>query len=80
VRIVAGRCIEPGPLRARELVDDLEAVHARAEQLGLLSTELVHGQVGGDISVRPWGERSFYADDPWRNPLCFVQTGTTYPG
>lgn len=62
------------------LVDNLDAVHARAKKLGWLSTELVHGQVGGDISVRPWGERSFYAEDAWGNPLCFVQTGTAYPG
>jgi hypothetical protein len=30
--------------------------------------------------VRPWGERSFYADDPWGNPLCFVEEGTVYAG
>jgi len=62
------------------LVDDLEAAHARANKLGWLSKDKVHGEPGGDISVRPWGERSFYAEDPWGNPLCFVQTGTTYPG
>jgi hypothetical protein len=62
------------------LVDDLEPYHARAAQLGWLSKELVHGQVGGEIAVRPWGERSFYVEDAWGNPLCFVQTGTTYPG
>jgi hypothetical protein len=55
-------------------------VHARAKKLGWLSKERVHGEPGGEISVRPWGERSFYAEDPWGNPLCFVQTGTTYPG
>jgi len=62
------------------LVDDLEAVHARAKQLGWLSKELVHGEPGGDISVRPWGERSFYVEDPWKNPLCFVEEGTVYTG
>jgi hypothetical protein len=62
------------------LVDELEPVHARAKKLGWLSKESVHGEPGGTISVRPWGERSFYAEDPWGNPLCFVQTGTTYPG
>jgi hypothetical protein len=62
------------------LVDDLESVHTRAKQLGWLSKDLVHGQVGGEISVRPWGERSFYAEDAWGNPLCFVQAGTVYPG
>ena len=62
------------------LTDELDAVHARAQKLGWLSKALVHGQVGGNISVRPWGERSFYAEDAWGNPLCFVQTGTVYPG
>src|SRR5690349_19226407 len=62
------------------LVDELELYHARAKKLGWLSQEKVHGEPGGDISVRPWGERSFYAEDPWGNPLCFVQAGTTYPG
>jgi predicted enzyme related to lactoylglutathione lyase len=61
-------------------VSDLDAVHARATKLGCLSKELVHGVVGGGITVRPWGERSFYAEDPWQNPLCFVEEGTIYPG
>jgi hypothetical protein len=41
---------------------------------------MVHGARGGAITVRPWGERSFYAEDKWLNPLCFVEEGTTYPG
>lgn len=61
-------------------VNDLDALHARARALDCLSTEMVHGVSGGDISVRPWGERSFYAEDPWMNPLCFVEAGTVYPG
>src|SRR5262245_46893418 len=61
-------------------VDDLDAVHARARALGCLSSEDVHGVSGGAITVRPWGERSFYAEDPWQNPLCFVEAGTIYPG
>jgi hypothetical protein len=35
---------------------------------------------GGGIVVRPWGERSFYAEDPWKNPLCFVEEGTVNTG
>lgn len=62
------------------LVDDLDAIFARAKALGCLSTEDVHGAGGGEISVRPWGERSFYAEDEWQNPLCFVEAGTVYPG
>ncbi|WP_433173414.1 VOC family protein [Actinoallomurus sp. CA-150999] len=61
-------------------VGDLEAVFGRAETLGCLSTELVHDAPAGAIAVRPWGERSFYAQDPWGNPLCFVEEGTVYPG
>ena len=61
-------------------VKDLDAVFARAKALGCLSREVVHGVSGGDISVRPWGERSFYAEDKWKNPICFVEAGTIYPG
>lgn len=41
---------------------------------------MVHGVPGGDINVKPRGERSFYANDPWGNPLCFVEAGTVYAG
>lgn len=61
-------------------VCDLDAVFERARTLDCLSAEEVHGEPGGAISVRPWGERSFYAEDPWGNPLCFVEAGTVYPG
>jgi catechol 2,3-dioxygenase-like lactoylglutathione lyase family enzyme len=59
---------------------NLDAVHERATALNALSREAVHGLAGGDISVKPWGERSFYANDPWGNPLCFVEAGTEYAG
>jgi catechol 2,3-dioxygenase-like lactoylglutathione lyase family enzyme len=61
-------------------VNDLDAIFARAKKLNCLSPEDVHGASGGGISVRPWGERSFYAEDKWNNPLCFVEAGTIYPG
>lgn len=61
-------------------VKDLDAVFARAHALGCLSNEEVHGTSGGAITVKPWGERSFYAVDKWNNPLCFVEAGTVYPG
>jgi len=62
------------------VVDDLDAIYERATALQCLSPEEVHGQPGGQISVRPWGERSFYAEDKWHNPMCFVEAGTIYPG
>lgn len=61
-------------------VNDLEKVHARASELGCLSTEEVHEQSAGDIVTRPWGERSFYVQDPWGNGLCFVDQTTIYTG
>jgi predicted enzyme related to lactoylglutathione lyase len=61
-------------------VKNLEAAFERAKELGCLSQESVHDAPGGGIVVRPWGERSFYALDPWGNPLCFVEEGTVYTG
>ena len=61
-------------------VNDLDAVFARAKELDCLSKESVHGTAAGEISVKPWGERSFYAADKWHNPLCFVEAGTIYEG
>ena len=62
------------------VVKDLDAIFERAESLQCLSPDPVHGSPGGKISVQPWGERSFYAEDQWHNPLCFVEAGTLYPG
>jgi catechol 2,3-dioxygenase-like lactoylglutathione lyase family enzyme len=62
------------------MVRDLDAVYERAKSLNSLSSEDVHGTSGGEMAVRPWGERSFYANDPWGNPLCFVEEGTVYTG
>jgi catechol 2,3-dioxygenase-like lactoylglutathione lyase family enzyme len=53
-------------------VDDLEAAHARVRDAG-----------GGEVTpieVRPWGERSFYATDPFGNPICFVDSKTLFTG
>jgi extradiol dioxygenase family protein len=59
---------------------DLDGVHARAEALGCLGADDVHGEPAGVPTVKPWGERSFYCNDPWGNPLCFVEAGTVYVG
>lgn len=70
----------PGPKSLSFLVRDLDPVFERAKALGCLSREVVHGQPGGEIRVRPGGERSFHAQDRWKNPLCFVQQGTAITG
>ena len=61
-------------------VADLEKVHARARTLKCLSKEEVHGESAGEIVERPWGERSFYVIDPWKNKLCFVDEKILYTG
>jgi len=38
----------------------------------------VHGSPAGAIAVRPWGERSFYAVDPFGKRLCFVDERTKF--
>jgi catechol 2,3-dioxygenase-like lactoylglutathione lyase family enzyme len=68
----------PGPKSLSFAVDDIDAVHARAGQLGVLAPYEVHGEPAGDVIVRPWGERSFYVVDPWGNELCFCEDGTLY--
>jgi predicted enzyme related to lactoylglutathione lyase len=63
--------------------EDLESVHRRAKELGCLSPGLIHENPlspMGEIVIRPWGERSFYATDPSGNPLCFVDGKTRFTG
>ena len=71
---------KPSPDYVYFSVKGLEKVHARAKELGCLSKEKVHEESGGDIATRPWGERSFYADDPFGNGLCFVDEKTLFTG
>jgi catechol 2,3-dioxygenase-like lactoylglutathione lyase family enzyme len=63
--------------------DDIETVHRRARRLNCLDPDLLHGDASspmGQVAVRPWGERSFYVNDPSGNPLCFVDSRTTFTG
>ena len=63
------------------VVEDLEAVHRRAQRLGGLSAETGDGRLPmGEIASRPWGERSFYMLDPFGNPLCFVDSTSVFTG
>ncbi|HEX7774440.1 MAG TPA: VOC family protein [Pyrinomonadaceae bacterium] len=74
--------LEPKPLPdyIYFAVSDVEAVYQRAQELQCLSTEDVHGESAGDLVKRPWGERSFYAHDPWGNGICFVDENTLFTG
>jgi predicted enzyme related to lactoylglutathione lyase len=75
-----GEKAKPTPDYIYFSVKDLEKVHARASKLGCLSKDDVHGESAGAIVTRPWGERSFYVEDPWGNGLCFVDEKTIFTG
>lgn len=75
-----GEEAKPLPDKIYFAVGDLEKVYSRASELGCLSPADVHGASAGEIVVRPWGERSFYVNDPWGNGLCFVDENTLFTG
>jgi catechol 2,3-dioxygenase-like lactoylglutathione lyase family enzyme len=75
-----GEAAKPLPDHIYFAVNNLADVHTRASELGCLSTADVHGASAGEIVKRPWGELSFYVDDPWGNGLCFVDDETLFTG
>lgn len=75
-----GEAAKPNPDYIYFAVPDLEAVHNRARELKCLSNDQVHDEAAGEMVKRPWGELSFYADDPWGNGLCFVDEKTLFTG
>ena len=54
-------------------VSKLEDIYRRAHLAGCKWIE-------PQIKKRPWGERSFYAQDPFGNPICFVDETTIFTG
>lgn len=63
----------PNPDHVYFAVDDLEQVFERAQAAGCRHMD-------AEIKTRPWGERSFYAVDPFGNPICFVDRATVFAG
>lgn len=53
--------------------DDLESQHTQ-----FLKSNSIY--VDSEITVQPWGERSFYVRDPFGNRLCFVDKNTIFTG
>jgi uncharacterized glyoxalase superfamily protein PhnB len=64
---------KPNPGHVYFAVSDLEAAYERAKTSGCVNLD-------SSIESRPWGERSFYAKDPFGNPICFVDEVTTFTG
>lgn len=53
-------------------VDDLESVFERVKSAG--------AEQLSEIRKYPWGERLFYAKDPFGNPISFVDKATVFTG
>ena len=66
-----GERVRPNPDALYFAVADLEAAFDRARRAGC-------SQLDERIATQPWGERSFYAKDPFGNPLCFVDETTLF--
>lgn len=54
-------------------VSDLEGVYQRAQEVGCT-------MVANGIQKMPWGERMFWAYDPFGNPISFVDERTVFTG
>ena len=63
----------PNPDHVYFSVEDLDACFDRARNLPCMA-------IDQSIRVQPWGERSFYAKDPFGNPICFVDASTVFTG
>ena len=75
-------CLDPTPSDRNAIpnpepiffaASDLDAIFARARQAGCL-------RLDEDIAVQHWGERAFFAEDPFGNPIYFVDEMTLYTG
>jgi predicted enzyme related to lactoylglutathione lyase len=63
---------KPNPDHVYFAVEDLEATYQRAVAAGCRKID--------PMKTWPWGERSFYAVDPFGNPICFVDEQTCFIG
>jgi catechol 2,3-dioxygenase-like lactoylglutathione lyase family enzyme len=77
-----GRSAAPNPEPIYLAVADLDAAFEACRRAGARFPDESPPGVGplGRIARRPWGEESFYASDPFGNPLCFVRRSTAFTG
>lgn len=64
--------LHPLPDNLYFATDDLDAAFDRARTTG--------APITSPVEQRPWGERSFYCNDPDGHPLCFVDDSTLFLG
>jgi uncharacterized glyoxalase superfamily protein PhnB len=49
-------------------------------EAALVSVRDAGGEIDAPIQTMPWGERMFYAKDPFGNPISFVDERTVFRG
>ena len=72
----------PNPQPLYLAVSDLRSTFRACQEAGAIFSPSSPPGVGplDEIATRPWGEESFYASDPFGNPLCFVSAATVFTG
>ncbi|MEO5952406.1 MAG: VOC family protein [Chloroflexia bacterium] len=63
----------PNPEHIFFSVANIDEVFERAKDAGCLS-------IDSEVVTQHWGERAFFAEDPFGNPICFVDVATLYTG
>ena len=77
-----GYAAKPNPEPLYLAVSDLRATYDACRAAGARLAAGAPPGVGplGEIAKRPWGEESFYASDPFGNPICFVSRASVFTG
>jgi catechol 2,3-dioxygenase-like lactoylglutathione lyase family enzyme len=77
-----GYAAKPNPEPLYFAVSDLRSTYEACRAPGARFASESPPGVGplGEIAKRPWGEESFYASDPFGNPVCFVSRASVFTG
>jgi catechol 2,3-dioxygenase-like lactoylglutathione lyase family enzyme len=77
-----GYAAKPNPEPLYFAVSDLRSAYEACRLAGAAFAKGSPPGVGplGQIATRPWGEESFYASDPFGNPVCFVSQASVFTG
>ena len=77
-----GYTASPNPEAIYFAVSDLLATYGACQAAGATFPLEDPPGVGplGEIARRPWGEESFYVDDPFGNRICFVSRESIFTG
>lgn len=77
-----GYAATPNPEPLYLAVSDLRETFEACQRAGGTFPDAEPPGIGplGEITTRPWGEESFYVNDPFGNKLCFVRRDSVFTG